>query len=454
MCLASREFGETLATEQTASQDESAVVLGCGIAGLMAAAALRNHFDDITIVERDTLPKSPSPRKGVPQDEQLHNILGRAQMDFEHLIPGVLDNLRKAGAADASVGDQTHVHELGIAMPERELGLRLMSAWRPSIEHVMRGMITEDARVHIKGVRRAVGVRLDQDGAIGGAVIETEKGQELMPASMVVDATGSASHALRWLEACNSRLPTIEERPVNQWYVSTVLERPKKYKDNTDFWLSLPNPPFTRGGLISPTGISSWYLSLSGRSGDTPPRTIEEVKAYAATLEDEQAIATLIKDAVALGAPKLFRKPTASIRRYDQLDNPIPGFIPIGDSIASLNPLFGQGMSVAAWQARELDALFTRGKKADLNTLTVGYLGRAVEIAQTAMNLGMIVDQKVLGPGSDDNPAEVALRYGALARLIEQDPDLHRRYVGIWHLLESPDILQEPELLARLDLLK
>ena len=43
-----------------------AVVIGAGMGGLAAAAAVAHHAGRVTILERDDLPSSPSARAGVP----------------------------------------------------------------------------------------------------------------------------------------------------------------------------------------------------------------------------------------------------------------------------------------------------------------------------------------------------------------------------------------------------
>lgn len=431
---------------------ERAVVIGCGIGGLAAAAALRNHYEEVVILERDTIPDNPESRRGVPQDNQLHNLISCAQINLEKLIPGFLDSLREAGAGEASVADETHVYELGIRMPERDLGLRLMSAYRPVIEHVARKKLQEDGQVAIKGLVRATGLQISRSGGLRGVTVDTEEGAKTIPASIVVDATGSASPVHRWLEDNGQQMPPIETAKINQWYVSTVFKRPPNYVGDNDFWLSFPNPPHTRGGLVSPIGDDLWYVSVSGRNNDQPPRTVEEVKAYVTDLEDEASISKLIMNSVPQGKPNLFRKVTATIRRYDLVEHPLPGVIPIGDSIASLNPLYGQGMSVAAWQASELDTLLGDHRQGliGLHNLTSRYLDRALTVAQEAWDLGEVVDQTISG-SPDIELEQVRLRYRALGQLVEADPALHRLYVSIWHLIEPAKALQDPEILSRLE---
>lgn len=426
---------------------ERAVVLGCGMAGIAAAAALRNHFEDVVVIERDEIPSQPEPRRGVPQHAQLHNLLSCAQFNLEHLLPGFITGLREAGAGDASVADETHVYELGIKMPERNLGLRLMSAWRPVIEHVARQRLQDEDRVAFEGLGRAIGLQ-KSSGRISGVIVEKDGKEITISAGLVVDATGSGSNAFRWLSNIGEQIPHSDSVRAGQWYVSTIFERPVEYADSDDFWLTFPNPPDTRGGLISPISNNEWYVSLSGRLTDEPPKTVDEVKAYAATLGDNSAIAALIERAKSRTTPNLFRKTTATMRRYDQVKEPLGGFLPIGDAVASLNPLFGQGMSVASQQARELDHLLTEQRQSslDLPELTAKYLGRAVIAAQSAWDLGKIVDQTISGPVEAGGH-----RFEALAQLIQDDPELHKLYVGIWHLIEPASALQAPDIQDRLD---
>ncbi|MEM7590675.1 MAG: NAD-binding protein [Cyanobacteria bacterium P01_A01_bin.83] len=56
---------------QTIEDSNSAVVIGGSITGLVAARVLVEHFDKVTILERDRLPEQPEFRQGVPQQMKL-----------------------------------------------------------------------------------------------------------------------------------------------------------------------------------------------------------------------------------------------------------------------------------------------------------------------------------------------------------------------------------------------
>jgi 2-polyprenyl-6-methoxyphenol hydroxylase-like FAD-dependent oxidoreductase len=365
------------------------VVLGCGIAGIAAAAALRESFGEVLVVERDVLPEDAIARSGVPQGPQLHNLLSRAQIHLERLLPGFCDALREAGAGDACVSVDTHVFELGQRMPERNLGMRLMCAPRPVIETVARKLLLAAGGVSIHDGALVARLELDDSGAAAGVTIKRHRHTERIAARIVVDATGSRSAAPRWLRSLGRGVPHTDTARVRQWYVSAVFERPQDRRGSQEFWLVFPTPPKTRGGLVSPVGPDRGYVSLSGRADDEPPRSSEEMRAYAATLEAPW-IADLLADASAVTEPHLFRRLNARWRRYDLLADPVAGFLPLGDSIATLNPLLGQGMSVAAWQASALADLVNAGRSGA--ELTSAYLAEAAEACRAAWTLAGLVE--------------------------------------------------------------
>lgn len=422
---------------------DRAVVIGCGMGGIAAAAALKDYCNEVVIIEKDAIPSEPVSRRGVPQDEQLHNLLSRAQQHFEELLPGFIGSLSEQGVGDANVAQETHVYELGTRMPERNLGLRLMSAWRPVIEHSARSILLKNNNVALHDLIRVAGLKHSSSGEVCGVEVESsDSSGKVIEAPIVVDASGTGSKANKWLRACGIEEPIVDTLQVNQWYVSMLVKRPDNTKMDGYFWLTFPTPPQTRGGLVSPVGAELWYLSLSGRENDEPPRSFDEMKQYAATLEDE-AIAELLEDVHPVSSPNLFKKAKATWRRYDLLDNPLPGFLPLGDSVASLNPLFGQGMSVAAWQAAELKTVMEQG----LNTqeLTKKYLGHAAVACEAAWTLGNLVN--ATGPLANLNGEY----WDKLASAIKVDSDIHRRYVGIWHLIEPVSTLYHPEFTARIN---
>jgi 2-polyprenyl-6-methoxyphenol hydroxylase-like FAD-dependent oxidoreductase len=390
------------------------VVLGAGVAGLAAAAALR-HTGDVLVVDRDAVTDGTGPRPGVPQAAQLHNLLGRAQQSLERLLPGYCDELVRAGGCRARAGSQTHVFELGRRMPERDLGFDLMSAPRILIEQVMRRMLVARGHVHFR-TARAVGLTSDRD-RVTGVVVETPTGTDTLVADLVVDATGAGSQALAWLDALDQQRPPVHVATAAHWYVTATFARPDVWRGRDDFWMVFPSPAATRGALLSPGADGTWRVSLFGAGEDVPPATHADAVVYASNLEDPM-IGRTLSGALPVGRTTLFRKPTATWRRYDALERPLAGLLPIGDAVAGLDPLFGQGISVGTWQAAMLADLLD-GPPSSLRRLTTDYLRAAAWACRSAWDLGRLV----VAAAPD------------LAGRISGDAAAHRAYVEAWHLL-------------------
>jgi flavin-dependent dehydrogenase len=390
------------------------VVLGAGVAGLAAAAALLPR-GDVLVVERDDVQPASAVRPGVPQAAQLHNLLGRAQLSLERLLPGYCTKLVRAGGRRARAGAQTHVYELGMRMPRRDLGFDLMSASRLLIERVMRSMVVARGGVRFT-TARAIGLT-DDDDRVTGVTVETSTGLETIAANIVVDATGASSSASAWLAALDREPPRAEVATAAHWYVTATFVRPTRWRARDDFWLVFPAAPEACGALLSPGEGATWRVSVFGGPADTPPLSHADVVAYAAGLQDPM-IGHVLRGAVALGKATLFRKPTATWRRYDELDQPLTGLLPIGDAVAALDPLFGQGISVATWQAALLADLVV-DPSLDLARLTTEHLRASADACRSAWELGRAVDEAAPG----------------LAKSVASDPAAHRAYVEAWHLL-------------------
>lgn len=376
------------------------------------------------------MPTDATARRGVPQGDHLHNLLTRAQRHLEDLIPGFGASLRAEGASVAKVSLDTYVYELGVVMPRRDLGLELVSAPRPMIDHVARRqVVTGDRGVQVLDESSVTGIMV-ADGVVEGVTVESGRARRAIDADLVIDASGAGTRASRWLEDVGFPVPAVQDQERGQWYATTTFERPAEWVGDPTFFLVFPTSPNRRGGLVSPLGPAHWTVSVNGRRPDPVPRTIDDVLDHVRTLEDP-AIARVLDRARCIGDMYAFRRVTAHWRRYDTLDAPLPGFLPLGDAIASLNPLYGQGMSIAAWQAHLLRDILTETDRTavlDLHNLTVQYLHAAASAIDWAWDLGALIDQ------------ELEARPKLVQRIFD-DPEVHRHYLAVWHLLEPASSL-------------
>src|SRR5438046_10696374 len=124
------------------------VVIGAGMAGLTAAAALADHFDDVVVLERDSLPSEALHRAGTPQARHVHGLLLSGQRALSELFPGFERDLARAGAVPLRAGLDVRVERAGYdPFPQRDLGWSGYAASRPTIERAVRRCVESRATI-------------------------------------------------------------------------------------------------------------------------------------------------------------------------------------------------------------------------------------------------------------------------------------------------------------------
>ncbi|MCM3921940.1 FAD-dependent oxidoreductase, partial [Frankia sp. AiPs1] len=122
-----------------------AVVLGAGVAGLLAARVLSETFGRVSVLDRDDLPGSVDGegtglgvRRGVPQAGHLHALMDRGREILEDLHPGLVAQLVAAGAptSEALVGGRWYLQ--GRRVGPVSTGLTSVLASRPLLERELR----------------------------------------------------------------------------------------------------------------------------------------------------------------------------------------------------------------------------------------------------------------------------------------------------------------------------
>lgn len=333
-----------------------AVVIGGGLAGLLAAAALAQVTDDVTVLDRDALPDRPGPRKGLPQGRHAHILLPGGERAMEELLPGVHKRLLAAGARHTSMtSGMLLLTSDGWLRRWRHDGHRITSCSRDLLDHVVREALLAGTGVTVRDRTRAVRL-LGTAGRVTGVRVAPEDGpEEDLRADLVVDASGRGSRAVHWLAGLGiTGIPEahVDSGLVNATRVYRVPEGAGAFPMTTvhaDPFAGRPG----RYGTVVPIEDGRWMVSLCGTRGGEPTDDPDGFLAYTRALR-HPLVARLVSGAEPLTGITLSRS-TRNGRRYFEKARAWPdGFVVLGDAVATFNPVYGQGMSVAALGAQAL----------------------------------------------------------------------------------------------------
>lgn len=252
-----------------------AVVIGAGISGLTAAAALAGHFGQVVVLDRDALPPAAAPRAGTPQANHVHGLLAGGLKALEQLLPGIGQDLLRAGALPLNGSLEVRVERPGFdPYPARDLGVTTIAASRALIEFVLRTHVECLPTVKLQSPCRVWSIRFAPDGsrATGVRVDDADGQPREMNADLVIDASGRGGLTLDLLRAAGRELPPETVIGVDIGYASATYEVPPGIDRPWKGVLTFPQAPQSaRGALMLPQEGGLSLLSLGGRGNDKPP---------------------------------------------------------------------------------------------------------------------------------------------------------------------------------------
>lgn len=432
---------------------DTAIVAGAGVGGLFAAGALRRHFREVILIERDSLPAESDFRKGVPQGPHGHAVLKRGENIAESLFPGFRDALKKAGGVEFDLDRDAARHDFGDWRKPANSGLKIFSQSRALLEHVLRQCARACDNVVIRENATVTGY-LTSGGALTGVTLQTGQGKvEELRADLVVEATGRSGTLPEWLSKNGFGAVPDEKLGINLVYVTGIFAT-DSFEDGKPLLCTLREaPPKVRGGTAMPIEGKRWMVTLSGRQGDVPPIDLDGFREFAKSLPDSTVYERLCNGRLE-GRLQRFIIAESYWRHYEKMAQFPERLIPLGDAVAGFNPVFGQGMSAAAVDAEHLRIVLDQRAEAGagLNGLSKDYFPRIAEAVGAAWNGTATYDlmfESTQGIRPDDYPQRRAA-FLAMQELAADDAELRRRQTLIGNMLEPPSSLYTPELLTRL----
>lgn len=336
---------------------KKALVIGAGIAGLLTARVLSSYFETVIVVEKDELPQKPSERPGTPQDFHPHRVLPRGEIIMNRFFPGYVDDLLNLGAHNIKNDKMIRFSPYGAL--ELVIERKGAASSRALLEWTIRQRVQEIPNVHFYSRQAVTGLLASSDHkrVIGIHIQERDelKTKRTVLTDLVVDTCGRQSKLNKWLTSIGYDVPEPERLKVNFGYSTRYYKVPPHIKEKLSA-ISEGDPAKNVGAvglLYIEDNIAQALLFVAGGL-HYPPTNSKEYEKELDSLVTPM-MGELIKELEPISVPRGFRAQESTRQHFEQMENWPSGLLVLGDAFCNFDPIYGQGMTVAAIEAEMLD---------------------------------------------------------------------------------------------------
>ncbi|QSJ19049.1 FAD-dependent monooxygenase [Nostoc sp. UHCC 0702] len=447
-------MSKLIEAQQKTSNGSHAIVIGGSMAGLLSARILAEHFEHVTVVERDQLPQQPEPRHGVPQGHHVHVMLTGGYRILEQLFPGMEAELTTAGAPSVNwTADSSFFHARGWAYRgSSDLVTRTCS--RPFLEWVVRRRLSSYRNIEFLSATQVKGLVTNKDNSrvTGVKLCSLDDSQEQeLTSDFVVDASGRNSQLPKWLEKMGYQSPN--ETMINSFlgYSTCWYEQPENFQADWKVLYVISQPPHDkRGGALYPIEGNRWGVILIGISRDYPPTDEAGFIEFARSLRTPE-IYQFVKNAKPITPIHGYRRTENCWHHYEKLSRMPDGLVAIGDAVCAFNPIYGQGMTTAALGALTLDDCLQK-QQHNFKGLTKQFQKQLAKVLETPWLMATSEDFRwdTTEGGQPDKMTQFMHRYmDEVLELSVRDPDIYRRFIEVSHMVKQPNSLFAPSVMIR-----
>ncbi|AIY72951.1 TPA: NAD(P)/FAD-dependent oxidoreductase [Bacillus tropicus] len=430
-----------------------AIVIGNSIAGLLASKALSEHFQEVIILEKRGERHEKTTQQAVPQSYHPHVLLKRGEQEIKKLFPQIFDELIENGSVVNDFTANLKWYHFGFWKQPFLGGIQLIQQSRTMLEVHLQKSVNQLSNVNIKyGVKVKKLLMEKKKNKIYGVTVKcnTTKTTREIHADLVIDASGYGSNNISWLK--DYGIEVKEEKVEIKLFYATRLFCIEK--ENRPDWCnllispSLPENPF--GAYIQSIEDNVFSVTFSGYTNVDAPKTNEEFLAYAKKLFVPD-VGHFLEKASPITDLKVYKISDQVYRRFDQVKGIPEGFVVIGDAHCRFDPMFGQGISVAAMQATELSEFLQRTTHIS-NNFSVNFHRKIANYIATPWD--MATTEALRHPGiKGRRPLILPIKQWYIKKIYQQaavDSNIYMRLVKVMNLIESPITLFYPDVILSL----
>lgn len=430
-----------------------AVVVGGSIGGMLAARVLSDHFDRVTLIERDRLPEGTANRPGVPQARHLHFFLKRGMMAVEELFPGVQSDLLSAGSHLLDQGKDFRILYRTGWSPKVACNLEICAFTRPLLETTIRRHLLQNPKVVMTEGCEVAGLVLDGSGERVNGVRLRPRGaadgeETVLHADFVVDVSGRGSKTPEWLAALG--YPAPEETVVDAFwgYATRIYEPVPGFSADWKSLFVLNRPPYQpRAGIIQPVEGNRWIVTVAGVMSDYPPTDEEGFLKFARSLSSPE-LYRAIECARPLSKIWGYRQTANRLRHYEKLSRMPQGFVTMGDAVCSFNPVYALGMTLTCLAVLELRDSLRKGRG---QVETLRFQKRLSKLV--ADSWALTTSEDLRWPTTEGGEITLKVKFmhwylEQVMQLIPRSEEVFRRFQEVNHMLKPASALFHPKVLG------
>lgn len=369
-------------------------------------------------------------------------------------FPDLFLTLVQDGAILVSMED-LRWNQLGIWMAPVPNPVKTLFQSRPFLEQHVRDLLSARDNVHIRDVCE-ISQLCAHNNRVTGVVLRYRSGEqceEALSADLIVDASGRGSRAPQWLNSLGYGNVQETSVKIDVGYATRIYRCPAQLPAGWKVLVIYGRPPEDeRGGFILPIQGGYWMVTLQGALRDYPPDDETGFLEFARSLAQPDLYEAM-KDAEPVTPIAVHKFPANRWRHYERMKRLPEGIIIMGDAVCSFNPVYSQGMSVAAIEAQTLDRCLREQEMFAGNNGAVGFTQRFQQAIARDIKTPWLLStgEDLRYPGAEGKRSlSILLLNRYMRRIIEltaSEPRMTATLLRVRNLLKPLSTLFQPRII-------